>query len=390
MNENWNRLKQAIPCAPAWEIHWEILADTPLKPYILTMKQTKQNPLWHGEGDVWTHTKMVCEELVTEEEYRNLPQNQQQIVFLAALFHDIGKIPCTRWGDGAWVSPNHTLVGSKMARELLWKYFAVCGTKKLQNMRECICTLIRNHSVPVHILDQKDPERRLISIAAQGKLIPDFSLTLLKILVRADLKGRIYEDINGSLEMMELCFLSADELGVLKSAYKFPSSNTEHAYLSGKNVWREQDLYDDTWGEVILISGLPGTGKDTWLEQHHSGLPMVSLDQIRTELGILPTQPQGKVINEARQRAKEFLRNHQPFVWNATNTTSMIRRKQIQLFEQYHASVKIVFLETDWETEQTRNISRKNEIPQTAIEKMLKDLELPEMREAQRVEWLCV
>ena len=60
----------------------------------------------------------------------------------------------------------------------------------------------------------------------------------------------------------------------------------------------------------------------------------------------------------------------------------MIRRKQIQLFEQYHASVKIVFLETDWETEQTRNSSRKNEVPQTAIEKMLKDLELPELREA--------
>ena len=377
MNENWNRLKQVIPYAPTWKIHWEILADTPLKPLILAMKHTQQNPLWHGEGDVWTHTKMVCEELVTEEEYRNLPENQQQILFLAAFFHDIGKIPCTRWVDGAWISPSHTLIGSKMVRELLWKDFGVCGTKELQNIRECICTLIRTHSVPVHILDQKDPERRLIAIAAQGKLIPDFSLSLLQILVQADLKGRIYEDINGSLEMIELC-------------YQFPSLKTEHAYLSGKNVWREQELYDDAWGEVLLMSGLPGTGKDTWLEQYDSHLPMISLDQIRKELGVLPTQPQGKVINEARQRAKEFLRNHQPFVWNATNTTSMIRRKQIQLFEQYHASVKIVFLETDWETEQARNSGRKNEVPQTAIEKMLKNLELPEMREAQRVEWICV
>ena len=46
--------------------------------------------------------------------------------------------------------------------------------------------------------------------------------------------------------------------------------------------------------------------------------------------------------------------------------------------------------ETDWETEQARNSGRKNEVPQTAIEKMLKNLELPEMREAQRVEWICV
>ena len=190
--------------------------------------------------------------------------------------------------------------------------------------------MIRNHSVPVHILDQKDPELRLIAIASQGKLIPDFSLSLLKILVRADLKGRIFGDISGSLEIMELCFLSAEELGILKSAYEFPSLKTEHAYLSGKNVWREQELYDDAWGEVILMSGLPGTGKDTWLEHHHPDLPMISLDQIRKELDISPTQPQGKVISEARQRAKGFwpprfcLECHQHHFHDTQKTDSVI------------------------------------------------------------------
>lgn len=87
-----------------------------LSSFVIPMSRTEQNPVFHGEGDVWTHTKMVCETLVKLDAFRDLPEDQQQAVFLAALLHDIGKIPTTRWEDDKWTSPNHTLVGSKMAR----------------------------------------------------------------------------------------------------------------------------------------------------------------------------------------------------------------------------------------------------------------------------------
>lgn len=64
-------------------------------------------------------------------------------------------------------------------------------------------------------------------------------------------------------------------------------------YLSGRNVVPEQPLYDDSWGEVILMSGLPGTGKDTWIMPNRLHMPVISLDDIRREIKIKPTDGQG-------------------------------------------------------------------------------------------------
>ncbi|MCD7883969.1 MAG: AAA family ATPase [Lachnospiraceae bacterium] len=390
MNENWKTICSGIPQPPDWSIGWDFFWKTPLASYLDQMAETLQNPFWHAEGDVLTHTKMVCEQLTGDPLFREQTAEKRQILFLAALLHDIGKIPCTKMEDGVWKSPNHTVVGEKMARELLWKTFSLAGTTGEQQIRECICTLIRFHSVPSHVCDQKKPELRLWQIAAQGELIPDFSLSLLSILVHADLKGRISETLEESLETVELCFSMAEEEGILDGPGSFPSDVTRYAYLSGKNVWRGQELYDDTWGEVILMAGLPGTGKDTWVKEHCTGLPVISLDEIRRELHISPDDNQGRVIQEAREQAKKLLRAHQPFVWNATDLSSMIRRKQLLLFDEYHARTRIVFLETGWETGLARNEKRVRQVPERVIAHMLKNLELPQRREARTVEWHCV
>ena len=117
---------------------------------------------------------------------------------------------------------------------------------------------------------------------------------------------------------------------------------------------------------------------------------MVSLDVLRKEMHISPKEEQGAVVNAARERAKEYLRKKQPFVWNATNLTPSVREKLIHLFENYHAAVRIVFLETQWEEELRRNQSRKEEVPASVIRRMLRSLVVPERFEAQYVEWHCV
>lgn len=389
MNADWQKVKRAIPHAPEWKTGWSSLWETPLQPYFSKMRQMEQNPLWHGEGDVWTHTEMVCGELAADREFRELAEEERLCLFLAAVLHDIGKIPCTRLEDGTWVSPGHTIVGAKMARELLWREFGLCGERGLRDIRECVCTLIRNHSVPLHILEQENPERRLIRIAAQGELAEGFRLSLLRLLVRADLKGRVSRDIEDSLEMAELCFSLAQELGVMDAPWKFQSLTAEHAYLSGKNIWQGQDLYDDTWGEVILMSGLPGTGKDTWIRNNFPNLPVVSLDEIRERLGIFQQKAQGEVVQEARRQARELLRQQAPFIWNATNVAFLTRKKLLDLFGQYKARVRIVFLETGWETELERNSGRCRVVPQNVIDRMLGELEPPERFEAREVDWIC-
>lgn len=116
-------------------------------------------------------------------------------------------------------------------------------------------------------------------------------------------------------------------------------------------------LYEDTWGEVILMCGLPGTGKDHWIRDNYPDLPVVSLDDLRLEMDVEPTEAQGRVVQAARERAKELLRAKHPFIWNATSLTAL-RAQQIELFERYHARVRLVYLETVWEENLRRNASR--------------------------------
>lgn len=56
------------------------------------------------------------------------------------------------------------------------------------------------------------------------------------------------------------------------------------------------------------MSGLPATGKDRWIRQHGSHWPVISLDAIRQKIKISPDDNQAPVVAEAKERAKEFLR----------------------------------------------------------------------------------
>ena len=52
-----------------------------------------------------------------------------------------------------------------------------------------------------------------------------------------------------------------------------------------------------------------------------------------------------------------------------------------------HANVRIVYLETDWQTLLERNRSREDAVPQSVIEEMMGKMTLPEACEARKVEW---
>ncbi len=383
-------IKNLIPVAPDWIVKWDVWEDTPFHPYIEKMKSTPQNPEWHAEGDVWTHTKMVCEALIADEDFRKISRRKQEILFLAALMHDIGKPKCTVIENGVITSPYHTATGSKLARTFLWAECGLSGTAEAQSFREAICTLIRYHGTPPHLDGGKRSERTLIKIASFCELVPDFSLEMLQILVRSDMKGRIAKDTIRRLEDVEVVFMLADELGIMKQSYRFPDQATKHAYLSGRNVPRDYALYDDTWKEVILVSGLPGTGKDTWIAANYPDLPVISLDDIRRDMNISPTdkEKQGLVVAHARELAKELLRKNQSFVWNATNISAQLRGNQLALFEKYHAYTHIVFIETELAKELERNSKRDKEVPENIILDLLAKTEPPAEYEAHSVEWI--
>ncbi len=377
-------LEKYVPVSNS--IDWGLIKSELMKPFVQEMMKTHQEPRWHEEGDVWTHTTMVCEALIQMKEYQELDSLLKLEVFIAALFHDVAKPICTRVIDGVITSYNHTIKGAIMTREYLWKEYGLAGDLESQRVRETICLLIRYHSRPLHLED--DGENNLVKISSNQALAGDFSLKLLGILAKADVIGRISSDQESHLNKIEDFNQTAQLMGCYEQAITFKNDISRFHYLNGKEMWIEQELFDDTWGEVILLCGLPGTGKDYYIQTHYPSMNVISLDEIREELHILPSESNSRVYSVAKERAKELLRKKIPFIWNATSLTPFIRKHQIDLFHQYHAKARIIFLETSWKTNLTRNESRDRRVPRRIIEEMLATLQVPEAYEAEIVEWM--
>ena len=388
--ENLTALLSSLPAPPDYRFDWNALGLFPcLKTYFDGMAQTHQHLPWHGEDDVWTHTKMVCEALAGFAGFRALPDDSRNALALAALLHDIGKISCTRLEEGILRSPRHGPVGAQLARKMLWTEFGLSGTPEKQRFRETVCLLIRYHTQPLHLFEKKDAGTQALKLAANGELAPGFSWHTLCLLSEADVLGRIASDNEEKLNDIQLTRVAAQEARCYDRPFSFLSAHTQRALFSGGKVWPEQELYDDTWGEAILLCGLPGTGKDTWIRKNHPDLPTVCLDDLRAKMGIKPGSSDGHLIQAAKEQAREYLRKKQPFIWNATCLTEK-RKELISLFEGYGARVKIVYLETGWEENLRRNAERSDAVPDRVIAEMLEKLEPPQRFEAQEVVWACV
>ena len=132
------------------------------------------------------------------------------------------------------------------------------------------------------------------------------------------------------------------------------------------------------------MCGIPGVGKDTWIK-NNLNKNIVSLDEIRKELKIKPDKNQGKVIQLAKERAKEYLRKGDDFVWNATNTTRKMRSKLIQLFTDYNAYITIICVNDTLEHILIKNRQREAMVPEKVIRKLHRNFEIPRQYEAHNV-----
>ncbi|MEL6181931.1 MAG: HD domain-containing protein, partial [Myxococcota bacterium] len=90
--------------------------------WIRDLRGCPQDPIHHAEGDVWTHVRMVCEELLALPVWATLPGSVRDILFAAALLHDVAKPVCTTLEpEGRVSSRGHSRRGALMARRLLWE-----------------------------------------------------------------------------------------------------------------------------------------------------------------------------------------------------------------------------------------------------------------------------
>ncbi len=342
------------------------------------MRGCPQDPIHHAEGDVWVHTWMVCEALVSTESWRQLSEGAREILFWAALLHDVAKPDCTRrQAFGRVTSRGHVRRGAIMARRLLWE------TGMPFADREHVVQLVRYHSLPFWLIERADHARTLV-LASQN-----VRCDWLALLAEADARGRHCEDLDKLLENIELFAELGREQACLHGPREFASRHTRFLYAHGK--WPHCDVspHEDFGSEVVLMSGFPGVGKDHWIRENLPGWPVVSLDAIRRRLGISPKDQQGKVVQEGRAEARRHLRDGMPFVWNATNLSHSIREQCVGLFADYRARIRIVYLEVPPDQLRRQNRERPDAVPDRVIDRLTARWEVPDPYEGHQVDWIA-
>lgn len=367
------------PEPPDWRLDWEVVREH--HPWLERLAGCPQSPIYHAEGDVLVHTRMVAEALVERPAWRALDQEERSVLLAAALLHDIAKPECTRMEDGLIKAPGHAAAGARAARRLLLFEEPAWEETPLRTA-ETVVGLVRFHGLPLFFLERERPERALIEASLRVRL------DSLALLAEADARGRVCPDLPDLLGRIDLFRDLARELGCLDRPYPFASDHSRFLYFRKPSADPAFHAFDDTWGEVTLLCGLPSSGKDTYVRKHAGNAPVISLDSLRAELGIRWTDHPGPVVRLAKERARAHLRARQPFFWNATNLTRDLRAPLVQLFTDYGARTRIVYLAAPWREILRRNRTREAQVSEDAILDMARRLEVPDLTEAGRVEWI--
>lgn len=358
---------EAIPDWNALEAQFDWLKE---------MESVPQDPIWHAEGNVLIHTRMVVEALLSSAEYQGLDPNDQQTLFAAALLHDVEKRSTTQteWIDGVEriVSPRHARKGEGTARQILYRDIPTPFVS-----REQICKLVRLHGLPLWAIEKPDPRKAVIEASLQ------VNTAHLALLARADVRGRISQDQEEMLLRIELFEELCREHECWGEARTFESDLARFHYLNRPEDGPDYLPFDDLEFCVSMMCALPGSGKDTYIKRELD-LPVLSLDELRRKHKIDPRDKKGngQMIQLGKEQARTLLRKRQSFVFNATNISRDMRARWTSLFLEYGAKIRIIYLEVPYQQWLRQNRNRTHIVPESVMKRMLKKLEIPEPSEA--------
>ncbi|WP_088228185.1 HD domain-containing protein [Desulfosporosinus sp. FKB] len=137
------------------------------------LMSTPQSPKHHPEGSVWNHTMMVLDNAA---ERKDLSQNPKAFMW-AALLHDLGKAPATKFKKGRITSYDHDKLGESLSAKFL---------QELTNDRDFISRvskLVRWH-MQILFVTKKLP------FADIGKMSSEVSIHEIALLGLCDRLGR--------------------------------------------------------------------------------------------------------------------------------------------------------------------------------------------------------
>jgi uncharacterized domain HDIG len=153
-------------------------------PELRSLVDVPQEPEWHPEGNVDIHTMMVADE--ARKLIDGLPYEKQLTVMLAAIAHDFGKPPTTKFFNERWRSHSHDEAGVEPTISFLDRLgiFTLNG----YNVRDQVVQLVRYHLKPgeFYKADSKNP----VGDGAFRRLARKVEPDLLYRVAKADSLGR--------------------------------------------------------------------------------------------------------------------------------------------------------------------------------------------------------
>ncbi|MCL1126519.1 AAA family ATPase [Shewanella surugensis] len=373
-------------------------------PLLRLFEATEQDKQWHGEVNVAIHTDSVLTalyQLLANEAYY-LSAEQQQVLILSALLHDIGKPVTTKrkhiQGAERVIAPQY--------EELGLNYLAI---KLLElplphKVMVQIMGLVGYHQKPKLLVVKNSDFSDYLALALNA------DLELLYWLDRANCQGQLCDDLDKQLDTLAQFKMFAEEYqlwrvddptAALLAKVQVKSNTSEQLYLdnyvvseliSGKIIQAEEAVattYEraQAYSHLYVMCGISGSGKSTWIAQNLQGVEVISLDDIRHEInGKRSCQKNlGQVLQLAKSRLKNALADKRDVVWDATNIRSDHRNVICDFGRDYGALITLVVFHLKESTLRAGNQQRSHAIPNEVITRQIAQWQWPSMTEAHRI-----
>ncbi len=368
---------------PQWEFSRSFTDMTIRFPIISDMISCPQTLEYHGEGNVWNHTKMVIESMMKDNDFKSLESVEKHILIAAAFFHDIAKPKTFKMEDGKVKSDKHSVLGARMTRETLWNHHSHNYYPAPWDIREYISNLVLLHMLPVHFLNKEFP---VFSIGASSQVVSNKHLYILS---KADINGRICNENvrQESIDTVELFKDFCIEKECFDGTMKFQSDNARFRYFFEHKGDPCFDYYEPYKGTVVVMSGLPGSGKNYAINRDYPSLPVVGYDDMREEIGLKYGEDESLVQTNVKERIKVHMRDNQDFVFNATNVIKDIRSQWIRRFRLYGYRIKIHYVEKSLKETLENNKKRDIIVPENIIIDKFAKLDIPTLMECHEIKY---